>query len=214
MDVKDFPMFTTEFGVASLILKEIPYRSEAYIIIQDTQQPEQLLQECISFCRMCGAEKIYARGHEITQGYPLHCAVYEMRAEVRVDDSKVEMLFPVTEETVGQWRQLMNDRLRSVDNAATLEKKDEKEIISSGGAYFVHSSGQLLGAGWLAVNELKLIASVQSGAGERVLHTLLSLAAGQEVKLDVVSTNERAIRLYEKYGFIKTAERRRWYRVL
>ena len=61
MDVKDFPMFTTEFGVASLILKEIPYRSEAYIIIQDTQQPEQLLQECISFCRMCGAEKIYAR---------------------------------------------------------------------------------------------------------------------------------------------------------
>ena len=126
--MKDFPMFTTEFGVASLILKEIPYRSEAYIIIQDTQQPEQLLQECISFCRMCGADRIYARGHEITQGYPLHCAVYEMRAEVRVDDSKVEMLFPVTEETVGQWRQLMNERLRSVDNAATLEKKDEKEI--------------------------------------------------------------------------------------
>ena len=214
MDVKDFPMFTTEFGVASLILKEIPYRGEAYIIIQNTQQPEQLLQECISFCRMCGAEKIYARGHEITQGYPLHCAVYEMRAEVRIDDSKVEMLFPVTEETVGQWRQLMNERLRSVDNAATLEKKDEKEILSSSGAYFVHCNGQMLGAGWLEENELKLIASAQSGAGERVLHTLLSVAAQQEVKLDVVSTNERAIHLYEKYGFIKTAERRRWYRVL
>ena len=212
--MKDFPMFTTEFGVASLILKEIPYRSEAYIIIQDTQQPEQLLQECISFCRMCGADRIYARGHEITQGYPLHCAVYEMRAEVRIDDSKVEMLFPVTEETVGQWRQLMNERLRSVDNAATLEKKDEKEILSSSGAYFVHRSGQMLGAGWLEENELKLIASAQSGAGERVLHTLLSVAAQQEVKLDVASTNERAIHLYEKYGFIKTAERRRWYRVL
>ena len=212
--MKDFPMFTTEFGVASLILKEIPYRSEAYIIIQDTQQPEQLLQECISFCRMCGADRIYARGHEITQGYPLHCAVYEMRSEVRVDDSKVEMLFPVTEETVGQWRQLMNERLRSVDNAATLEKKDEKEILSSSGAYFVHRSGQMLGAGWLEENELKLIASAQSGAGERVLHTLLSVAAQQEVKLDVASTNERAIHLYEKYGFIKTAEHRRWYRVL
>ena len=212
--MKDFPMFTTEFGVASLILKEIPYRNEAYIIIQDTQQPEQLLQECISFCRMCGADRIYARGHEITQGYPLHCAVYEMRAEDRIDDSKVEMLFPVTEETVGQWRQLMNERLRSVDNAATLEKKDEKEILSSSGAYFVHCSGQMLGAGWLEKNELKLIASAQSGAGERVLHTLLSVAAQQEVKLDVVSTNERAIHLYEKYGFIKTAERRRWYRVL
>ena len=108
----------------------------------------------------------------------------------------------------------MNERLRSVDNAATLEKKDEKEILSSGGAYFVHCSGQMLGAGWLEENELKLIASAQSGAGERVLHTLLSLAPEQEVKLNVVSTNERAIRLYEKYGFIKTAERRHWYQVL
>ena len=207
-------MFTTEFGVASLILKEIPYKEEAYIIIQDTCDPKQLLDECVSFCRICGAEKIYARGHEIVENYPLHCIIYEMHGEARVDESKVENLWPVTEETVSQWRQFMNERLRGIDNAATLEKKEERQILDSGGAYFVHRDGELLGAGWLADQELKLIASRIPGAGERVLHTLLSLVPDREVRLVVVSTNDRAIRLYEKAGFIKTAECRRWYKIL
>lgn len=211
--MRDFPVFTTEFGVASLILKEIPYRAEAYIIIQDTLQPELLLRECISFCTMCGAEKIYARGHKITEDYPLHCIVYTMRAQERTDEEKVENLWPVTEETVSRWREFLNERMRAVDHAATLEKKDERKILDSGGACFVHRNGLLLGAGWVEENELKLLASAQAGMGERVLHTLLSMLPGQEVTLDVASTNHRAIRLYEKYGFLKTAECIRWYKV-
>lgn len=211
--MKDFPMFTTEFGVASLILREIPYRGEAFILLQDTQQPEELLAECISFCRICGAEKIYARGHEITEKYPLHCIVYEMRGRAEVDETKVENLWPVTEETVKQWRELMNEKMRPVDNSGTLTKQHEQDILGSGGAYFVHHEGELLGAGWLMGNELLLVASCKAGMGERVMHTLFSLIPGQEVKLDVVSTNDRAIRLYEKLGFIRTSERRRWHRV-
>lgn len=210
--MKDFPVFTTEFGVASLILREIPYRGEAFILIQDTRQPEELLAECISFCRICGAEKIYVRGHEIAQRYPLHCIVYEMRGVARVDGSKVENLWPVTEETIGRWRDFLNEKMRPVDNSGTLEKKGEQEILSSGGAYFVHHEGELLGAGWLAGNELLLVAAAKPGTGERVCHTLFSLIPDEEVKLDVVSTNVRAIRLYEKLGFVKTAEHRRWYR--
>ena len=209
--MKDFPMFTTEFGIASLILREIPYRGEAFILIQDTQQPEELLAECISFCRICGAEKIYARGHEIVERYPLHCIVYEMRGQAEVDEAKVESLWPVTEETVTRWRELMNEKMRPVDNSGTVEKKNEADILS-GGAYFVHREGELLGAGWLMGNELLLLASFKPGMGERVMHTMMSLIPGQEVKLDVVSTNGRAIRLYEKLGFICTGEHRRWYR--
>ena len=211
--MKDFPMFTTEFGVASLVLREIPYRGEAFILIQDTLQPDELLAECISFCRICGAEKIYARGHEIVEKYPLHCIVYEMRGRAEVDETKVENLWPVTEETVTQWRELMNEKMRPVDNSGTLEKKGEREILDSGGAYFVHHEGELLGAGWLVGNELRLVASCKAGMGERVCHTLFSLIPGQEVKLDVVSTNTRAIRLYEKLGFIRTSELRQWHRV-
>ena len=211
--MRDLPMFTTEFGVASLILKEIPYREEAYILVQSTQEPEKLLRECIDFCRACGAERIYARGHEILERYPLHSIVYEMRGTARVDEAKTESLWPVTEETVSRWRELMNQRMRGVDNAATLEKKGEREILDKGGAYFVHRNGQLLGGGWLAGQELLLVASLIPGAGERVCHTLFSLIPDEEVRLEVVSTNTRAIRLYERLGFLKTGECRKWYRV-
>lgn len=211
--MRDFPVFSTEYGVASLILKEVPYREEAYICIQSTQQPEELLKECVSFCRAVGAERVYARDHEFLERYPLHSIIYEMRGEARVDEAKVENLWPVTEENIGKWRKLLNERMREVDNAGTLEQRGEQEILDIGGAYFVHHGGELLGAGWLVGNELMLVASAKPGAGERVCHTLLSLIPGEEVRLDVVSTNSRAIRLYEKLGFVKTAERRRWYRV-
>ena len=211
--MRDFPVFTTEYGVASLVLKEIPYRQEAYIIIQSALQPEELLQECVSFCRVVGAERIYARGHEITQKFPLHVIIYEMRGEIESDESQVAHLWPVTEKTVSAWRELMNEKMRGIDNAGTLEKKNEKEILESGGAYFVHRDGNLLGAGWISGEELKLIVSVQPGMGAVVLHTLLSLENPQQINLQVASTNERAIRFYEKLGLIKTAQMCSWYRI-
>lgn len=211
--MKDFPMFTTEYGVASLVLREVPYRQEAYIHILDSCQPEELLEECVSFCRAVGAEKIYARGHEMLERFPLHSVICEMRGEARVDEAKVENLWPVTAETIGKWRQLINERMAGVDNAGTLVSNGEQEILDSGGAYFVHHQGELLGAGWIVGDEILLVAAVQPGAGARVMHTLMSLVPNQQLRLDVVSTNSRAIRLYEKLGFIKTAEKRRWYRV-
>ena len=207
-------MFTTQYGVASLILKEVPYRQEAYIIIQSTQQPEELLKECVSFCRAVGAEKIYARGHEFVETYPLHCSILEMRGCVEVDADKVENLWPVTEETVSRWREFLNERMRSIDNAGTLEKRGEKEILELGGAYFVHRHGKVLGAGWLVGEELMLIAAAEPGMGERVFHSLLSVNPPEQLHLQVASTNDRAIRFYEKMGMVKTAQLRSWYRVL
>ena len=211
--MRDIPVFTTEYGVASLVLREIPYRQEAYICIQSTQQPKELLEECIGFCQACGAEKIYARNHGFLEKYPFHAAIVKMRGIARVDESKVENLWPVTEETVTQWRQFLNDRLRDVDNAGTLTAQNEQDILQSGGAYFVHQAGKMLGAGWLVNGELLLIAAAVPGAGERVMHTLMSLQPEQSMELDVASTNEKAIRLYERLGFVKTEELRRWYKI-
>ena len=211
--MRDFPMFTTEYGVASLILKEVPYRQEAYIIILSTESPEELLRECISFCRVVGAEKIYARGHEFVERYPVHCDILEMRGSIDVDEERIVNLWPVTEETIGSWRQFLNERLRSVDNAGTLEKAGEKEILELGGAYFVHKDRKLLGAGWLVGEELKVIAA-EPGFGDKVFHTLLSVSQPEQLELQVASTNTRAIQFYEKMGMITTAQLRRWYRVL
>ena len=73
--MKDFPMFDTEFGIASLVLKEIPYKGIAYIRIQNTLEPQALLRECVDFCKTLGAQKIYATGHAILEAYPFHTAI-------------------------------------------------------------------------------------------------------------------------------------------
>lgn len=213
--MRDFPVFTTEYGVSSLILREIPYRQEAYIHIRDAQPEgfEDHLRECASFCRMAGAEKIYASGDERLENYPLYTSVYEMRGTAWVDPEKLESLFPVTEATVSRWRGIMNERLRSVDNAATLTSFDEKKILESGGAYFVHRNGELLGVGWMEDAKLLMMAGVKAGAGETVMHTLMSMVEGADMTIDVASTNDRAIRLYEKLNFVKSREIIKWYRV-
>lgn len=207
--MKDIPMFTTEYGIASLVLKEIPYRQEAYVHIHDAFDPAELLRECISFCRMCGADKVYAAGHPVVESYPLHTAVLQMRGEMT--PAEMACLWPVTVENVRKWREIYNERMTAVDNASTLTAVDERRILEDGGAYFVHDGASLLGIGWLSGGELLAIASVKPGAGSLVMQTILSLAGGEAVCLEVASTNHRAIGLYEKHGFTQTKEIRRWY---
>lgn len=214
--MKDFPVFTTETGVSSLILKEVPYRRTAYIHIQDVQ-PDGLdahLAECVSFCRMVGAEYIYATGSPLLETFPVYTQVLEMRGTAWVDRQQLCNLFPVTEQTVSRWRQLYNEAMRSVDNAETLESREEERILSSGGAYFIHDNGELLGIGWLEDTKLLAVASFVRGAGERVMHTLMSLVEGADMTIEVASTNAKAIRLYEKLLFFRCREIACWYDVL
>lgn len=213
--MRDFPIFTTEYGVSNLVLKEIPYKKAAYIRIRDIQPDffREHLAECVSFCRMAGAGRIYAAGDDRLSVYPLYTAVLEMRGDAWVDREMLRSLFPVTEQTVSRWRQLYNERMAGVDNSGTLESRDEKKILDSGGAYFVHENGNLLGIGWLEAETLLAVASVRPGAGEQVMHSLMSLVEGAPMTLEVASTNDRAIRLYERLGFLKTKEISRWYDV-
>ena len=119
----------------------------------------------------------------------------------------------MTQETVARWRDIYNEKMRPIDNAATMTAFDEKRILESGGAYFVHEDGDLLGIGWLEDTELLAVAAVKPGAGWMVMNTLMSLTEGAQMRLEVASTNEKAIHLYEKLGFFKINEVRRWYSV-
>ena len=53
--MKDIPIFDTDTGVSTLLLKEIPYRQTAYVKVQSVQPGglREHLEECVSFCRMC-----------------------------------------------------------------------------------------------------------------------------------------------------------------
>lgn len=213
--MKDIPIFTTEYGVASLIFQEIPYRGIAYVRIRDVQHgcvPE-LMEECAAFCRMAGAEQVFATGHDDLEAYPLHCVVEQMTLAAAEPFTPEASLWPVTEETVGKWREIYNQGMKHVDNAATKTIQDEKEIFASGGAYFVHAEGTLLGIGWMEGNTLLAIVSALPGQGSRVAKTLFSLTDAGRITLEVASTNTRAIALYRRLGFLKTGEASRWYRI-
>lgn len=213
--MKDIPVFTTDDGVSSLVLKEIPYKGVAFIRVQDVQPGclDNHLSECIGFCRAAGAERVLASGNPALEQYPLDSIVYQMTLAGPFPATQ-DRLWPVTEETVGRWRELYNKGMGPVDNHATLSFFDEKNILSSAGAYFVHAEEKLLGIGWMEGNSLLALVSAQPGMGERTARALLSTVTEDRVTLEVVSKNHRAIRLYERMGFIKSAELRRWYRVL
>jgi GNAT superfamily N-acetyltransferase len=212
--MKDIPVFDTENGIASLFLREIPYRQRAHIKIQSSQDPEKLLEECIAFCRMCGAEWIDAAGHDYLEKYPLITSLYAMTCPKAALGETDACLFPVTEETVDQWVDICNHRMKDIPNCAWMDRAQGLEMLKEGDGYFVHKDGVLWGIGRASGEMIDTVISVVPGKGEAVLLALASLLDTDIIRLQVASENHRAIRLYERLGFIKVKELSRWYRVL
>ena len=208
--MQDIPVFASPNGAASLILREIPYKGIAYIRIQDSLNPEKLLEECVSFCRMCGAEEIFAAGHACLRAYPVQCSILQMQGTANPEEGYVRELFPVTERTAGEFRERYNLRMREVDHAATLTWAEEKTLARRQ-AYFVHRGGKAIGLGILEDGVLHALASLTPGGGLATLHTLFTLCPGENLRLEVASTNARAISLYERAGFLVTRELSQWY---
>jgi hypothetical protein len=120
----------------------------------------------------------------------------------------------VTEQTLHQWLDIYNARMENIPNAAYMDSRDGRELLKTGDGYFIHRDGKLLGIGKAKDNFIDTVISVVPGAGEAVVQALCSALTGDVVQLWVASVNARAIRLYERMGFVKVRELSRWYRVL
>ncbi len=212
--MKDLPMFTTEYGAASLILREVPYQQTAYIRVQSSLEPEKLLAECVSFCRMVGAERILATGHPALERYPLDTAIWQMRASVESLGDTDGALWPVQEATAGEFQRLYNQKVSHIPNAAWMDSADKKEMLKTGEGYFVHRDGQLLGLGRVLDGTIRFLAALRPGAGADVVKALAHAVTEDMVTVEVASANEKAVKLYERLGFVKNAELSRWFRVL
>lgn len=211
--MRDIPVFTTENGVASLIFKEIPYSQTAYVKIQDTLEPKLLLEECVSFCRMVGAEQIFASGHLALQAYPFHTAIVEMRATKSDLPETDAALFPLQDETLEQWRGIYNTRMQSVPNWSYMTAAAAKEVLRDGSGYFVHKNGQLLGIGIASGDRIDSVISVVPGSGRSIVAALTQALCSETVCLEVASANLRAVQLYESLGFFAVKEISMWYKI-
>lgn len=212
--MKDIPVFTTEFGVASLTLREIPYQGAAYIRLQDSREPERLLSECVTFCRMAGSEEIYAAGDPCLTTRPFHTAIWQMTCPREALEPGDGALFPVTEATADRFQALYNGKIPKIPNAAWMDGNDKARMLRDAEGYFVHDRGRLLGIGRVSGEELRFLAALEPGAGERVLRTLAGALTGDRCVLEVASENTKAVALYQRLGFVKVRELSRWYRVL
>lgn len=212
--MRDFPVFATENGVGSLILKEIPYCGIAYIRIRDASVPKLFLEECVDFCRVAGAARIYAMGHEILEGFPLHTAIWKMTCYRDSLPQTDAALFPVTEKTADYWQEVYNQKMKAVHNSTYMTRQDIRNMLNTGDGYFVHKNAELLGLGKASGSRIEAVISLKPGAGTQVVAALNHALTGQTVTLEVASANEKAVRLYEGLGFLKTEELAKWYHVL
>lgn len=212
--MRDIPVFTTSAGVASLTLKEIPYKGLAYIRLQDSVDPEVLLKDCVAFCRAAGAERIYATGHEILEKYPIHTAIWRLSCLKNSLPKTDAAVFPVQDKTLEQWRQIYNTRMKNIPNAATMSLFDGQEMLKKGDGYFVHRDDTLLGIGKASDDKIEAVISVIPGSGQDVLVALCNALSDDRVTVEVASANTRALDLYMRLGFIQTAEISRWYKII
>lgn len=212
--MKDLPIFTTENGVASLTLREIPYTKRAYVRLQDSHAPRALLEECCDFCRAVGAEWIYASGDAVLENYPYHTTVVTMQCpKERLAESDL-MLWPVQEQTVHTWKEIYNQKAQRIANAAWMTDGDCREMLQAGEGYFVHNGKELMGIGRIGDGEIKWLASCAPGAGAQVLLSLASGIYAECVRLQVADTNQKAMELYKKLGFLAVEQGQPWYCLL
>lgn len=209
--MKDFPLLTTENGIASLKLSQIPYTRAAYITLRDSKSPEALLADCTSFCRAVGAEQIYACGSEILAEYPVHTQILQMCVDKDTIEMSDAVLTPVTQDRLVEFRTFYNEKMSAVPNASYMTQSQAKEAM--GKAYFVHRDGVFLGIVMGAGSEIDAIAGNVPGAGESLVRGLCAVLTGEKVTLTVASANARAVNLYRRLGFSVTEVLATWYKI-
>jgi hypothetical protein len=210
--MRDIPVFATELGVASLLLKDIPRNATAYINIRSSMNIDQFLNECIDFCKAAGASYIYASGDDFLKKFPHKADVYLMRRDnFALNDTA--LLFPVQEHTLKHWLEIYNRAMTGVSIASYMSYQDGLALLKEHSAYYVHQQECLLGIGIVSGDKVLAVASCEKGKGEIVLKALCSALDSETVWLEVASDNLRALRLYERLGFIRVGITESWYLV-
>lgn len=217
--MKNIPMFTSAYGLATLILKEISWNGRAYVLVRSVwnNQAAELLEECRGFCRAVGAEELYASWD--TNELPAEHA-YDMidmtcpKALLPAPRQPVT-LEPVTPETAEDYLRIYNQCFRQVPGAASYDRKSLEPLYGEDLVWLARVDGQYAAVAEISREGLEGIAVLPEyrGLGHDLAATVLQMIPNPVVRLKVASTNLRARRLYERLGFTEAGISRKWYRL-
>ena len=218
--MKNIPIFTGEYGVATLILEEIPYKRCGYILPQswDGKYLKEFLTECTFFCKLAGAQQVYVRMETPIDYLPLTMEMYAMRLEKKdamfSEDSLV--LHPLSVDNEKIFLEIYETAFAASFNAPTYTTRDTERLRGEGESYVGYWNNQPVGIGELGGDTLRIVAvgEPSQGWGEKMTRHLLDKIPYPVVKLQVASTNAVGRRLYEKLGFEHTKILKYWYQLL
>lgn len=218
--MNNIPVFMSQGGTATLILREIPYKQTAYVLLQ-TVIPEnlpQMVAECAAFCRECGAKQcaLSSRDDAISLGPEPDYAIYQMQAEKAALPAFVSpfTLTPLAPDNEDLYISLYNRCFREVTNAVTYDRSHIQRIYrEQQQAFLALLDGVPCGMGELHGNELAAVGLLPEyrGQGRELALALLEKCPGPELTLTVASDNPRAMALYEKLGFRISGTESKWY---
>lgn len=213
--MKDIPLFTGTYGLASLVLKEVSVTGRAYAVIRAVWngQLDAFLQECKSFCRAVGAEEIYASyGKEDLPAMHVHDVLaMEMEKSALGSGNPVE-LEPLTPENGQTFLEIYNTCFRDAVGASVYGNEDLARLYDTDCGFLAKKDGVYAGIAEISQTGLESIAVLPPyrGLGYDLALAVLPMVPRKTIRLKVASTNEKAISLYKRLGFdlVETLDRR------
>lgn len=217
--MQNIPIFTAANGMASLVLREIPYSGTAYVMLRAVWngKTEALLEECGGFCRSAGAETVYAsdgmndlpadHAYDILRLYLCRQALPPLQRQVE--------LVPVSAENGSAYLRIYNACFRTVPGAASYDRKDLKRLMEQGTGFLAVDRGEFAGVVELERDGIAGIAVLPThkGLGYDLALTALHRLQADVLQLKVADTNIPALKLYRRLGFGEDTTVSRWWRL-
>lgn len=216
--MKDIPMFTGQYGLASLILKEVAVSGRAYVLVRSVWngQTAAFLQECRGFCMAAGARAVYAswEQEELPADHAYDMLTMEVEKSSLPQGKPVE-LEPLTPENGEVYLEIYNACFREVVGAASYGKQDLQRLYDKDCAFLAKVDGAYAAVAEISEEGLEGIAVLPpyKGLGYDLSLAVLPMVPRKTVRLKVADTNTRALRLYNRLGFVQTGVAGRWWKL-